>query len=137
MKRILAAAFGLFEVLVPDRIVAPAERLAFDNPEAARRRPWTLPLVRLEGATVLWLLARRDASLSDLSVALGVFGFATAFSPRTTVDVLLEVAYENPGELEVKPWVVAATRLVGVLYVVLGVATARADTPRDKEPGAK
>jgi len=137
MKRILAAAFGLLEVLVPDRIVAPAERLAFETPEAARRRPWTLLLVRLEGATLLWLLARRDASLSDLSVALGVFGFATAFSPRTTVDFLLEVAYENAQAIDVKPWVVVAARLVGVLYVILGVFTARADAPRDEEPVAR
>ena len=137
MKRILAAAFGLLEVLAPERIVEPAERLAFGNPETARRRPWTLLLVRLEGATLLWLLARRDSSLSDLSVALGVFGFATAFWPRTTVDFLLEVAYENAPELEVRPWVVAAARLIGVLYVALGVFTARADAPVDEEPGAK
>lgn len=132
MKRILAAAFGLLEILVPERVLAPAERLAFENPETARRRPWTLLLVRLEGAIFCWLLARRDSSLSDLSVAFGVFGFATAFSPRTTVDFTLEVAYENARELEVKPWVVTAARLVGVLYVVLGVFTARADAPRDE-----
>ncbi|AXR76373.1 hypothetical protein [Natrarchaeobaculum sulfurireducens] len=83
------------------------------------------------------MLARRDSSLSDLSVAVGVFGVATAFWPRTTVDFLLEVAYENAPELEVRPWVVAAARLLGALYVVLGVFTARADAPADEEPVAK
>lgn len=129
MLRPLLIGFGLLETLAPERIVEPAERLAFENPDAGVLRSWTIPMARLEGLVFLWLLVRTDRGLSDLRLPLGVFGFAMALSPRTTLEFWLDVAYENADDLETKSWVLPATRLIGVVYLVLGLAATRADTP--------
>ncbi|APW97112.1 hypothetical protein CHINAEXTREME_04715 [Halobiforma lacisalsi AJ5] len=135
----LAIGFGLLEILAPERIVEPAERLAFENPEDGRLRPWTLPMARLEGLAFLWLLVRpdrnqdrdrdRDRRLSGLQSLLGAFGAVLALAPRTTLEFFLGVAYENAADLETKPWVVPATRLLGALYLAVGLFAARTDAP--------
>ncbi|SFC20195.1 hypothetical protein SAMN05444422_105253 [Halobiforma haloterrestris] len=139
MLRPLAIGFAVLEILAPERIVGPAERLAFENPDDGRLRPWTLPIARLEGLAFLWLLVRpnrdpnrnQDRGLSGLQSPLGAFGAVLALAPRTTLEFFLDVAYENAADLEVKPWVVPATRLLGALYLAVGLFAARADAPED------
>lgn len=139
MLRSLAIGFGLLEVLAPERIVEPAERLAFENPDDGRLRPWTLPMARLEGLAFLWLLVRpnrdrdrdRDRRLSELRLPLSTFGAVLALAPRTTLEFFLDVAYENAADLETRSWVRPATRLLGALYLAVGLFAARADAPED------
>ena len=131
MKRTLAIGYGLLHVVVPERIVGAAERLAFENPDAGRLRPWTLPLARLEGLAFALLVARRGGLPAPLKAPFALLGIMLAVSPRRMLAFGLELAYENPDELEAKPWVLPATRLLGVVYVVLGLFTDRADAPTD------
>lgn len=137
MKRVLALGFSLFLVVAPRRIVDPAERLAFENPEVGRFRPWTLPMARLEGLAFGWLLVRGADRPDVLRRALALLGLAMALAPRPALAFGLEVAYENPGDLEVKSWVAPATRLLGVVYVVIGLVAGRVDAPSDAGRGAE
>ena len=118
-------------VLAPERIVEPAERLAFENPEDGRLRPWTLPIGRLEGLLVVWLAGRRSGGTTVLKPLVAGLGVVLALAPRTALRLGLRTAYENPTELEVKPWVVPATRLVGAWYLVVGLFTGRGAAPED------
>ncbi|RKD93711.1 hypothetical protein [Halopiger aswanensis] len=131
MKRALALGFALLEILVPRYIVTPAERLAFRNPAVGRLRPSTIPIARLEGVLFAWLLLRGRGLSRPLRAALVTLGTAMALLPRTAVESGLALAYENPGELELKPWVVPVTRLLGAVYLIAGFVAGRAETPTD------
>ncbi|RQG94695.1 hypothetical protein EA473_11025 [Natrarchaeobius chitinivorans] len=124
------ALAGVILVLVPRRIVHAAERVAFENPDAGRLRPWTVPMARLEGIVFAWLLVRGDG-WKRLRTPLAALGFVMALVPRSAAAFGLEVAYENPDELEVKSWVVPVTRLLGAWYLVVGLLAGRADAPED------
>lgn len=117
--------------LAPERIVGPAERLAFENPDAGRLRPWTLPIGRLEGLLVVWLTGRRSDGTAVLEPLVAGLGVVLALAPRTALRLGLRTAYENPTELEVKPWVVPATRLIGALYLAVGLLAGRGTAPED------
>ncbi|WP_049924200.1 hypothetical protein [Halopiger djelfimassiliensis] len=136
MKRLLAFGSGLL-VVVPRRIIAPAERIAFENPEDGRRRRSTVPIARLKGLAFVWVLARGAVRDSDRRAALGLLGVVLALVPRSALESGLAVAYENPDELEVKPWVIPATRLLGACYLVAGFAAGRAETPRGEPPESR
>ncbi|ELZ21930.1 hypothetical protein C477_04804 [Haloterrigena salina JCM 13891] len=131
MRRSLAFGLGLFMALAPERIVEPAERLAFENPHVGRLRPWTLPIGRLEGLLVVWLVGRRSDGTTVLEPLVAGLGVVLALAPRTALRLGLRTAYENPTELEVKPWVVPATRLVGACYLVAGLFAGRGAAPED------
>ncbi|AHG00637.1 hypothetical protein HALLA_19440 [Halostagnicola larsenii XH-48] len=127
MKRLLVA-FGLLETAFPDRIVASAERLAFDNPGEGTLRPWTLPMARLEGLVFCWLVLTGRANAPAVARTLGVIGVPAFLAPRRFVTLALGTAYENPANLELKSWVVPATRLLGVCYVAVALFSQRART---------
>ncbi|AGB33608.1 hypothetical protein C488_18665 [Natrinema pellirubrum DSM 15624] len=131
MRRALAVGAGLLVIAVPDRIVAAAERLAFVDPDAGRLRPWTIPIARLKGAIVVWLLGRKRGSPSGLETGLAVVGLGLALFPRTALEVGLELAYENGNELEPKRWVLPVTRLLGIGYVAVALFPQPIDAPRD------
>lgn len=125
MLRVMLSAIGLGMVAIPRRIVQFAETVAFENPEAAKHRGWTIPLTRLEGMGYL-LLVRRTGILSGLvGVVFGLFGSAAAITPRRYLDFGLSLAYENPDDITVKSWVVPATRVLGISAIVLTVVLLR------------
>ena len=129
MFRPLFMLVGLLEILVPRSIVAWGERLAFDNPGVGRLRSWTVPIARIEGI-VFVLYAHRGRRVPPmLKRILLVLGFTLALAPRTVLDWSLRSCYENSEQLEVKPWVVPATRVFGILYLVIGLFPRRVDTP--------
>lgn len=131
MIRPLALGFCLLEIVAPRRLAEAGERIALENPGDGRLRSWTLPMARLEGLVVLWLLVRDDRSLADLRLPLGIFGVVMTLAPRGTLEFGLELAYENPDDLRVKSWVRLATRLLGACYLALGLLAGRADTPEE------
>lgn len=137
MKRTLATAVGLVQLLAPNAIVGPAERLAFENPEAGRLRRWTIPVARLEGLLFIWLGTRDGRVSRRLRAALFALGFAMALAPRTAVESGLELSYENAEDLELKPWVVPTTRLLGVCYAVLAAVPERARAGASREPARR
>lgn len=132
MFRPLAIAFSLLHVVAPRRIVDAAERIAFENPGAGRLHPWTLPMARLEGLAFGAAIARRGGVPEWFKVPIALLGIMLAAIPRQMLAYGLEIAYENPADLEVRSWVVPVARLLGVLYVVLVLFTGRADAPTDE-----
>ncbi|MFP8953411.1 hypothetical protein ACLI4Z_10610 [Natrialbaceae archaeon A-arb3/5] len=132
MKRALATAVGLLEVLAPTVILGPAERLAFENPDVGRLRRWTLPMARLEGLLFIWLVNRDRPVSSQLRAPLVAFGIVMALIPRTVVESGLEICYENADELELQSWVIPVTRLLGACYLVAGLAAERAGGPTEE-----
>ncbi|MDG5758164.1 hypothetical protein QA600_02285 [Natronococcus sp. A-GB1] len=131
MLRPLLLAFAVLEVLVPDRIVAWGERRAFENPESGRLRPWTLPLARLEGVTAIWLVRNRETAWPGIKPLFAVLGLPALLQPRAFLNVALATAYENPEEIELKPWVVPFTRALGACYLVVALWPGRSGSPSD------
>lgn len=125
MRRTLLSAVGLGMVSIPRVIVETAAAVAFENPEDATLRGWTIPLARLEGIGYL-LLVRRTGSLPGVvGVVIGLFGSAAVVAPRRYLDFGLSLAYENPGDIAVKPWVIPVTRVLGLAALVLTVVSLR------------
>lgn len=124
MFRLLVIAASLLHVVAPRRVVDAAERLAFENPDAGQLRPSTLPLARLEGVVFGVLIARRGLS-EPLKAPLTLLGAVLAVIPRQMLKYGLAMAYENPEDLEVKPWVLPAVRLLGACYLVVGLFAGR------------
>lgn len=121
MRRPLLGLFAAVELAFPDRIVAGGERLALENPEAATLRSWTLPMARLEGIVALWLAWNWERAWPVLRPIFGVIGLPALLTPRAFLAVALRTAYENPEEIELQPWVVPFTRLLGLGYVCIAV----------------
>ncbi|MFP8958271.1 hypothetical protein ACLI4Y_16250 [Natrialbaceae archaeon A-CW3] len=127
MLRTLLAIIALLMVSTPRRIVKTAEAVAFENPEGAILRGWTIPIARLEGIGYL-LLVRRTGFLSGVvGVVFGLFGSAAAVVPRRYLDFGLSLAYENPDDITVKSWVIPMTRILGISAFTLTVVSIRGE----------
>ncbi|WP_137291175.1 hypothetical protein [Natronorubrum halophilum] len=133
MQRPLALVVGLAMLIAPNRIVESAQRLAFENPDTGRLRPQTIPIARLEGVLFVWLLGRHPEHASILKRPLTVLGLVMSLVPRQALAVGLDLAYENPDELEVKPWIAPATRLLGVCYLIVGLRAVRTAGRSDED----
>lgn len=121
MRRLLLALLTAVQIAVPDRIVTHSERLAFENPETARLRNWTLPMARLEGVVGIWLAWNWEAAWPGVRPLFGTVGLPALFLPEAFLDVALQTAYENPEAIELKSWVRPATRLLGLCYVLVAI----------------
>ncbi|POG55662.1 hypothetical protein [Haloferax marisrubri] len=53
MLRALLAAFGLVELLFPDKLVAVMTRLAYEDGGEMTAKPWVVTAARVEGAVFL------------------------------------------------------------------------------------
>ena len=119
MLRTLLSVIGLVMVSFPRRMVEAAEIVAFENPEDAILRRWTIPMARLEGIGYL-LLVRRTGFLSGVvGVVFGLIGSAAAVAPHQYLNFGLSLAYENPDDITVKSWVIPVTRILGIIALVL------------------
>lgn len=130
MLRLLFVVGGLLEACVPNRLVAWGERLAFENADDARRRPWTIAVARLEGLAFAWIGLRDGVAPKTVVRLLGPLGVLMCLFPRQVLAFALAVAYENPDELEPKSWVVPVARGVGVCYVALALFSKSAGEPQ-------
>lgn len=126
MLRKLLVAFGCYEIVRPRPVIDACERIGLANPEEARLRTGALWGARLEGLIVVWLLVRgRRSRLVGTLVALA--GLALVFVPRPVVELSQRLVYENTDDLEVKPWIEPAARLLGALYLLVVALSRRAD----------
>jgi hypothetical protein len=123
----LLSTIGLLMVSIPRRIVETAETLAFENPEDATLRAWTIPIARLEGIGYLHLGRRTGLLSAVVGVMLGLFGSAAAVVPRRYLNFGLSLAYKNPDEITVKSWVIPVTRVLGITAAVLTVVSLRGE----------
>ena len=125
MLRTPLSIIGLVMVSIPRRIVETAETLAFENPEDAILRGWTIPMARLEGIGYLLLVRRTRFLSSVVGVIFGLFGSAAVVAPHRYLNFGLWLAYENPDDITVKSWVIPATRVLGLTALVLTVVSLR------------
>ncbi|OIB55539.1 hypothetical protein [Natrialba sp. SSL1] len=133
MLRHILTGIGILEFAAPRRIVRAAERIAFENPGEGRLRRWTIPMARLEALVFTWAAVRKRGPPALARPLLAGLGLAMALAPRSALEFGLRVTYENPDDLEVKPWVGPLTRALGVVYLVAALATGRADAPAATE----
>ncbi|MFC4436677.1 MULTISPECIES: hypothetical protein [Natrialbaceae] len=121
MRRVPLVLIAVVEIVVPDRIVAWGERRAFENPDAGQLRPWTLPMARLEGLAALWLAWNWEPAWPGVKPLFGTVGLPALLTPRPFLRAALTAAYENPETIELKPWVVPATRALGGCYLFVAL----------------
>lgn len=125
MLRTLLSVIGLVMVSIPRKIVETAEVVAFENPEDAILRGWTIPMARLEGIGYLFLVRRTGFLSRVIGGIFCLFGSVAAIAPRQYLDFGLSLAYENPDDITVKSWVIPGTRVLGITALVLTVVSLR------------
>ncbi|MFC6719689.1 hypothetical protein ACFQGT_13120 [Natrialbaceae archaeon GCM10025810] len=139
MLRKLLIGFGLVEIARPRPIIRACELIGLENPNEAQLRPWAIAMARLEGFLFVWLLARGRKSSTLASTLLGVGGVILAVVPQPIIVLSQAMVYENTADLEWKPYVVPAARLLGIVYVTVALlsrATGSAEAERP-EPRAE
>ncbi|PGF15945.1 hypothetical protein CP556_07315 [Natrinema sp. CBA1119] len=119
MLRRLLIAFGLVEIVMPEPIIEICERIGLRNPAATQRRPLALTGARLEGLLFVWLLGRGREGSTLVTAGLGLAGLALVLVPRPIITLSQHFVYANTDDLEVRPWVKPAARLLGVLYLTV------------------
>lgn len=125
MLRTLFSAILAVELLAPAALVDAAERVALENPEACEWRAWVLPGARVEGLLLLTMLWRSDASYARFKRLLGLIGLLAFLFPRAYVDYGSGLAYTASSTPEWRPWVYPGTRLVGAVYLLIGLRELR------------
>jgi hypothetical protein len=121
MLRVLLVAIALLEIVAPERIIEWGERRAFENSEVGRLRPVTPLLARLEGCTAIWLVWNRERAWPGVKPLFTLVGVPALAMPRSTVRAALAAVYENPDEIQLKPWVVPFTRVLGAGYLLIAL----------------
>ncbi|THE66611.1 hypothetical protein D8Y22_00305 [Salinadaptatus halalkaliphilus] len=131
MLRPLLIAFGLLEVAKPKPVIEACERIGLATPENADRRPLVLWGARVEGVLFVWLLARRESGSRLVSGLLGVAGVVIVLVPQPIIQLSQSLVYTNADDLELKPWVTPAARLLGGVYLlVVGLSMRSTDDER-------
>jgi hypothetical protein len=120
---------AVLEFLVPRRLVAASERLAFRNPEAARLRRGVISVARMEGLVFIWVALRGGPVPSWLRAFVGTLGVPMLLLPKRAVDVAMRLGYRNADEVDVRRWVQTATRVLGLAYVLVAIGV----FPRDRD----
>lgn len=121
MLRQILTAVTVVEALTPEKLIDAAEQIALDNPTECERRSWVVPGARLEGILILLVMWRSEASYSAFRKFLGVIGLLALLFPRAYVEYGSGLAYADATTCEWKPWVYPGTRVVGFLYVLVGL----------------
>lgn len=119
MIRTIVALLGVAEIIAPKPVIDACERIGLENPEEARLRSGATHLARLEGAMLVWLLVRGRERSPLASTLLGGAGALAIVYPGPLIRFSQSFAYENPGDLELRPWVRPGARLLGVLYLLV------------------
>jgi hypothetical protein len=129
MVRNLLILFGLVEMIAPKPIIDACERIGLESPETARLRPRANLLARLEGAAVVWLLVRGRERSPLASTLLSGTGILAIVYPDLLIRFSQSFAYENASELELRPWVRPAARLLGALYLLVVLLSGSGTAP--------
>ncbi|RKD93710.1 hypothetical protein [Halopiger aswanensis] len=133
MLRKLLIAFGIFEVGMPQPVIDACERIGLENPEEAQLRPQALWGARLEGMLFVWLLARRESGSRIANNLLAVAGIVLVVLPQPIIEFSQTLVYENTDDLELKPWVKPAARLLGALYLTVVYLSTTGDENSDEQ----
>ena len=121
MWRKILTTIGIIELLWPKSLITAAEWLALEKPDECELRSWAVSGVRVEGLVFIRLMRRREASYSTVKKFLGIIGVFSLIYPRRYIDSATTLAYTDATNCNWKPWVYHATRLVGLLYVIIAI----------------
>lgn len=110
---------AVLEFLVPRRLVAAGERIAFRNPEVARLRRGMTSIARLEGLAFLWMALGGGPVPRWARAFFGTLGVSMLLLPKRVVEVALRLGYRNAEDIDVRRWVKTATRVLGLAYVLV------------------
>lgn len=127
MLRAILSILAAVEVLAPRPLIDTAERIAARNPGAGELKPWVPTAARIEGAVLLALMWRSRRSYAAFKKFLGLVCVIVLWRPRAYVDLGTSLAYEPGAAPEWNQWVYRATRLVGLLYVLVALNERRED----------
>ena len=119
LKRLLGV-IGRIMMTNPERFIGFWERLALENPDECTLRWWVIPLARLEGL-VFVTLSKREMSGTQFKSFLGLLGIPAPLFPKQYIDWGTKLVYEDPDQCEWKSWIIPFTRIVGAVYVLLGI----------------
>ncbi|MFT4946414.1 MAG: hypothetical protein ACI8TL_000649 [Natronomonas sp.] len=133
MIRTLLVLFGLIEIVVPRPIINACERIGLENPETAQLRPRAALLARLEGTLFVWVLVRGRDQSPLTSKLLGAVGALAMLYPTPLIRFSQSFAYENSSDLELRPWVRPAARLLGALYLAVVALSPSDDSSRTEQ----
>jgi hypothetical protein len=125
MLRTILSMIGVIEIVSPEALIDAAERLSLENPEHCELEPWVVPIARVEGLSFLFLAWRSRESYSAFKKFLGVIGLLALLYPKVFVDYAADIAYVDAEDCRWRPWVYPFTRLVGLVYVLIGLTALR------------
>lgn len=133
MLRKLLIGFGCFEIVKPQPVIDACERIGLENPEEAQLRQRALWGARLEGLLFVWLLVRGRDGSTLVSTLLGLAGIVLILLPNPIIELSQRLVYENTDDLELRPWVKPAARLLGGLYLLVVALSMRSDEAETDE----
>lgn len=119
MLRKLLVWFGLVEILLPEPIISLCEWIGLKNPAEAQRRAYATEIARLEGMLVVWLLLKGREDSPFVTLLFSLAGTLAVLYPRPLIRFTQWFAYRNADELELKPWVGPAARVLGLCYLLV------------------
>lgn len=119
MLRTVLSAIGIIELVSPKALIEAAEGIALENQAECELRRWVLPGARLEGFLIVYLMWRSDASYAAFKQFLGFIGILALLYPRSYIDYGSSLAYTEGSSPEWKGWVYPATRVIGLVYVLI------------------
>ena len=115
----LLSVFGLLELVAPDWLVERSAAAAFESTDGCTLKSWVRPAIRVEGvAFVLLGLRGRSPTFRRL---LGLLGVPAVVAPRRFVEFGTRLAHDDAEACKWKPWVVPATRVLGLAYVLVAL----------------
>lgn len=115
---------GHIMMAYPEQFINFWERVALENPDECTLQWWVIPSGRLEGFIFL-TLTDEQMSGTPMKRFLGLVGVPALLFPKQYLEWGTKLAYEDSAQCEWKSWVVPFTRLVGFVYIVVGVRTLR------------
>ncbi len=121
MRHPILWAIAVLEFLFPRTFVELAEPLAFAEKGDARLRGWTVLAARVEGLIAFVVLSKPSRFRSKIGPLSGVLGAIMLLAPRRTLEVSLEISYENADAIELRSWVRPLTRVLGLGYVAFAL----------------
>ncbi|WP_128906472.1 hypothetical protein [Halorubrum amylolyticum] len=121
MLRAIIGVLGGLTALVPDRIVDAFERAAVANPDEVEPRPGAVTALRAEGVFVFALTLSGGRVYASAMYITGAFGALLLAVPRLYRAIAAGFLYGDPEAVEWREGFDPVLRLVGALYVLLGI----------------
>ncbi|MHB9288666.1 hypothetical protein ACKVMT_16670 [Halobacteriales archaeon Cl-PHB] len=125
MRHPLLFAIAVLELLVPRRVIDWGEAVAYVETGEARLRDQAVTAARLEGLVLVVIFLDADRLRGKIGPLFVMLGAVLALSPRRTLDAVLAFCYENAADVELKSWVLPASRLLGLGSLVFGLREIR------------